>query len=47
MDTVKKDKTMSKDVAQDLQNEIQKLTDKYNKNIEAMFKQKEKDLLTL
>lgn len=46
-DEVKKDKTMSKDVAQDLQKDIQKLTDDYNKEIDTIFKNKEKALLTL
>ena len=47
IDVVKKDKTMSKDLAQDLQNDIQKVTDKFNKQIDEIFAKKEKALLTL
>ena len=38
---------MSKDLAQDLQNDIQKVTDKFNKQIDEIFAKKEKALLTL
>ena len=47
LSVVKKDKTMSKDLAQDLQNDIQKVTDKFNKQIDEIFAKKEKALLTL
>lgn len=45
MSAVKKDKTMDEDVQKDASNEVQKLTDKYVKDIETLSKTKEKEVL--
>lgn len=45
MNAVKKDKTMDEDVQKDASNEVQKLTDKYVKEIETLSKAKEKEVL--
>lgn len=45
MTAVKKDKTMDEDVQKDASNEVQKLTDKYIKDIETLSKAKEKEVL--
>ncbi len=47
MNKLKKDTTLSKDMVFDIQDDIQKVTDKYNKTIDTIFATKEKELLTL
>lgn len=47
MNKIKKDATLSKDMVFDLQNDIQKVTDKFNKEIDEIFASKEKELLTI
>jgi ribosome recycling factor len=44
---VKKDKTLSEDMVFNISDEIQKVTDKYNKMIDQIFAEKQKELLTL
>jgi len=46
-DDVKKDKSIPEDEAKDLQDKIQKLTDKYIANIEEVSKAKEKEVMTI
>lgn len=46
-DTIKKDKELTKDEVTIYQDEIQKLTDKYIKNIDEIAKAKEKDLMSI
>lgn len=46
-DAVKKDKTIPEDVAKSLQDDIQKLTDKYIENIDGIAKAKEKEVMTI
>lgn len=47
LNKVKKDKTMSEDMVFSLNDEIQKITDKYNKELDKIFADKQKELLTL
>src|SRR5699024_1173931 len=47
MDKVKKDKEISEDLVKGLENDIQKLTDKYIGEIESIAKEKEKALMTI
>ncbi len=47
MNTVKKDKTVDEDTQKDMENEVQKLTDKYVAKIEELAKAKEKEVLTV
>lgn len=47
MNKLKKDATLSKDMVFNLQDDIQKVTDKYNKMIDEIFASKEKELMTL
>ncbi len=47
MNKIKKDASLSKDMVFNLQDDIQKVTDKYNKNIDEIFASKEKELMTL
>ena len=47
MNKIKKDATLSKDMVFNLQNDIQKVTDNFNKEIEYIFAKKEKELTTL
>lgn len=42
---LEKEKNLSEDIAKDLSSDLQKLTDEYMKKIDAIFKQKEKELL--
>ncbi|KAE8660651.1 Ribosome-recycling factor [Hibiscus syriacus] len=42
-----KEKKLSEDNVKDLSNDLQKLTDEYMKKIDSLFKQKEKELLTV
>ncbi|XP_031488765.1 ribosome-recycling factor, chloroplastic [Nymphaea colorata] len=42
---LEKEKKLSEDNVKDLSNDLQKLTDEYMKKIEALYKQKEKELL--
>lgn len=46
-DVVKKDKTIPEDEAKSLQEDIQKLTDKYIENIDNVAKAKEKEVMTI
>jgi ribosome recycling factor len=47
MDKVKKNKDISEDEVKGLENEIQKLTDTYIAQLEAIAKEKEKELMTI
>ncbi|XP_062145223.1 ribosome-recycling factor, chloroplastic [Alnus glutinosa] len=42
---LEKEKKLSEDIVKDLSSDLQKLTDEYMKKIDAVFKQKEKELL--
>lgn len=42
---IKKDKTMDEDIQKDAENEIQKLTDKYNKQADELADKKNKEVL--
>lgn len=44
---LEKEKTLSEDNVKDLSRDLQKVTDEYMKKIDAMLKQKEKELLTV
>ncbi|OMO81880.1 Ribosome recycling factor [Corchorus capsularis] len=44
---LEKDKKLSEDNVKDLSSDLQKLTDEYMKKIDTLFKQKEKELLTV
>ena len=44
---VQKDKALSEDMQYNLKDDIQKSTDKYNKMVDQLFAQKEKELMTL
>ncbi|XP_039048050.1 ribosome-recycling factor, chloroplastic-like [Hibiscus syriacus] len=44
---LEKEKKLSEDNVKDLSNDLQKLTDEYMKKIDSLFKQKEKELLTV
>ncbi|KAK4273118.1 hypothetical protein QN277_021579 [Acacia crassicarpa] len=44
---LEKEKKLSEDNVKDLTNDLQKLTDEYMKKIESVYKQKEKELLTV
>lgn len=44
---LEKDKKISEDIVRDLSSDLQKLTDEYIKKVDALFKQKEKELLTV
>ncbi|XP_019452684.1 PREDICTED: ribosome-recycling factor, chloroplastic-like [Lupinus angustifolius] len=44
---LEKEKKLSEDNAKDLSSDLQKLTDEYMKKVETIFKQKEKELLTV
>lgn len=46
-DEVKKDKTIPEDTAKDLQDQIQKLTDKFVAKVEEVAKAKEKEVMTI
>lgn len=46
-DDVKKDKSIPEDQAKDLQDQIQKITDKYIANVEEVAKAKEKEVMTI
>ncbi|MDO4500212.1 MAG: ribosome recycling factor [Erysipelotrichaceae bacterium] len=46
-DEVKKDKTLPEDTAKDLQEQIQKLTDKFTAKIDEVAKAKEKEVMTI
>ena len=46
-DEIKKDKTLPEDTAKDLQDQVQKLTDKFVEKTDAVAKAKEKDVLTI
>lgn len=46
-DEVKKDKTLPEDQQKDLQEKIQKSTDKFIENVEAIAKAKEKEVMTI
>lgn len=47
MNKVKKNKALSKDMVFDINDDLQKTTDKYNKVIDTLFATKEKELMTL
>ena len=47
MSVVKKDKTMDEDTQKDCENEIQKLTDKYIKEVENAVEAKSKEVMTV
>ncbi|KAE9464025.1 hypothetical protein C3L33_04105, partial [Rhododendron williamsianum] len=42
-----KDKKLSEDIVRDLTNDLQKVTDEYIKKIDSIFKEKEKEVLTV
>ncbi|MEO1294467.1 MAG: ribosome-recycling factor, partial [Cyanobacteria bacterium J06636_16] len=42
-----KDGEISEDESRDLQDQVQKLTDKYTKQIDEALKEKEKDIMTV
>lgn len=44
---LEKDKKLSEDNVKDLSSDLQKLTDDYIKKVDALYKQKEKELLTV
>jgi ribosome recycling factor len=44
---VQKDKTLSEDMQYNLKDDIQKSTDKFNKLVDTVFAEKEKELLTI
>ncbi|KAE9589192.1 hypothetical protein Lal_00000311 [Lupinus albus] len=44
---LEKEKKLSEDNAKDLSSDLQKLTDEYMKKVETIYKQKEKELLTV
>lgn len=44
---LEKEKKLSEDNVKDLSNDLQKVTDEYMKKVESMYKQKEKELLTV
>ncbi|XP_031121483.1 ribosome-recycling factor, chloroplastic [Ipomoea triloba] len=44
---LEKEKKLSEDNVKDLSNDLQKVTDEYMKKIESIYKQKEKELLTV
>ena len=46
-DEVKKDKTLPEDLAKDLQDQIQKATDKFIEKIDEVAKAKEKEIMTI
>ncbi|KAK7277636.1 hypothetical protein RJT34_22651 [Clitoria ternatea] len=46
-DKLEKEKKLSEDNVKDLSSDLQKLTDEYMKKVDAIFKQKEKELLTV
>ena len=46
-DEVKKDKSLPEDVAKNLQEDIQKLTDKYVLKADEVSKAKEKEVMTI
>ena len=46
-DEVKKDKTLPEDTQKDLENQIQKLTDKFVAKADETAKAKEKDVMTI
>lgn len=46
-DDVKKDKSLPEDAAKNLQEEIQKLTDKYTSKIDEVSKNKQKEIMTI
>lgn len=46
-DAVKKDKTLPEDVAKDLQDKVQKLTDKFTAKADEVAKAKEKEVMTI
>ena len=45
--SVQKDKDLSEDMKFNLKDDLQKVTDSHNKEVDALFAQKEKELLTL
>ena len=47
IDTVKKDDTYTEDTRKTEENEIQKLTDKYIKNVDDLFKTKESEIMAI
>ena len=46
-DEVKKDKTLPEDESKDLQDKIQKTTDKFIEKVEEIAKAKEKEVMTI
>lgn len=46
-DTLKKDKTIPEDTQKNLLEEVQKLTEKYNKKIDEIADKKEKEIMTI
>jgi len=44
---LEKEKKLSEDNVKDLSDDIQKMTDEYIKKVDALFKQKEKELQTV
>ncbi|KAG5567581.1 hypothetical protein RHGRI_002950 [Rhododendron griersonianum] len=44
---LEKDKKLSEDIVRDLTNDLQKVTDEYIKKIDSIFKEKEKEVLTV
>ncbi|KAL2323544.1 hypothetical protein Fmac_027923 [Flemingia macrophylla] len=46
-DKLEKEKKLSEDNVKDLSSDLQKLTDEYMKKVDTIFKQKEKELLTV
>ncbi|XP_071738238.1 ribosome-recycling factor, chloroplastic-like [Rutidosis leptorrhynchoides] len=46
-DKLEKEKKLSEDNVKDLSSDLQKMTDEYMKKIDSIFKQKEKELLTV
>lgn len=44
---LEKEKKLSEDNVKDLSGDLQKVTDEYMKKIDTVFKQKEKELLTV
>ncbi len=46
-DEIKKDKTLPEDTAKDLQDQVQKLTDKFVEKTDAVAKAKEKEVMTI
>ncbi|KAL8092692.1 hypothetical protein AgCh_034808 [Apium graveolens] len=46
-DKLEKEKKLSEDIVKDLSSDLQKVTDEYIKKVDSIFKQKEKELMTV